>query len=299
MTTHSPSDETHPDKDPNDIDMSAVSATSHCQNCGVRLVGPWCHTCGQKTMPDFRLWLVMLSDSMSDYFALDGKLARTFVSLLIRPGELSNAYLKGRRVHYINPIRIYIVLSLLYFLGLSIQNTFVEQEVGKQEPEEQAWLSEVRLPVLSESQNASVLEYVVQQISEATENPNELMAQVYDISPLLIVLLLPLNAMFGKVLFWTARRYFVEHLIVSLHALSFFYLALILQQFIDTLPSVFEFTKTLIILWIIVYLYLLLRNVYGGRHKTLVPRYFLVLFFNGIFTTLLFGAAYAIGVLLL
>ncbi|MEM7365911.1 MAG: DUF3667 domain-containing protein [Pseudomonadota bacterium] len=296
MTDASSSDDVQAETD---VDVESVSATSHCQNCGARLAGPWCHVCGQKTMPALRLWLVMLSDSMSEFFALDGKLSRTFISLLIRPGELSQSYLQGRRVHYINPIRLYIVLSLLYFLTLSIQNAFVEQEVSKPEPEERAWLNYIKLPVLSDAQNVAVIDYINQQVDEATQNPGDLMDQVYEISPLLIVLLLPLNAMFAKVLFWTARRYFVEHLIVSLHAMSFFYLASLFQQLVDLLPSFLEFLKALTGPWIGIYLYLLLRRVYGGRHRTLIPRYLLLLFLNGIFTTLLFGTAYALGVLTL
>ena len=248
-------------------------------------------------MPALRLWLVMLSDSMSEFFAPDGKLARTFTALFIKPGELSNAYLQGRRVHYINPIRIYIVLSLVFFLALSIQNRFEEPEVTKTEPEERAWIRDIRLPLLTDSQNTAVLQYVDQQIEEAAANPGELMEQIYEISPILLLLLLPLNAVFTKILFWTSRRYFVEHLIVSLHAQSFFYFILILKLFTALLPSVLFFVSTLIDLWIVIYLYLMLKRVYGGRHVTLIPRFFLLVILNGVFTSILFAAAYAIGVL--
>ncbi len=57
---------------------------------------------------------------MSDYFGFDGKLWRTVVPLLVRPGFLTNEYLGGRRSHYVRPVRLYLTASVLLFFLISL-----------------------------------------------------------------------------------------------------------------------------------------------------------------------------------
>ena len=57
---------------------------------------------------------------MADYFGFDGKLWRTLAPLATRPGLLTNEYLRGRRNHYVRPVRLYLTASLALFFLLSI-----------------------------------------------------------------------------------------------------------------------------------------------------------------------------------
>ncbi len=43
--------------------------------------------------------------------------------LLFSPAFLTSEYLKGRHKKYISPIRIYLIISLIYFFTLSISDT--------------------------------------------------------------------------------------------------------------------------------------------------------------------------------
>ena len=50
----------------------------------------------------------------------DSRLWRTLRALLFRPGYLSQQFLAGRRARYLSPFRLYFVLSVLFFLMVSI-----------------------------------------------------------------------------------------------------------------------------------------------------------------------------------
>jgi hypothetical protein len=58
----------------------------------------------------------LVRDAFGDLFELDSRLWRTLVPLVIRPGRLTHDYLQGRRARYMPPFRMYLVLSLLFFL---------------------------------------------------------------------------------------------------------------------------------------------------------------------------------------
>lgn len=46
---------------------------------------------------------------------------RTYlISLFFNPGQLTQEYIKGRRVHYVQPIRLYLFSSILFFFLLSL-----------------------------------------------------------------------------------------------------------------------------------------------------------------------------------
>ena len=51
---------------------------------------------------------------------IDGRMFTTFKTLLCKPGLLSLEYNNGKRTKYTPPLRIYLVISILFFLVLSI-----------------------------------------------------------------------------------------------------------------------------------------------------------------------------------
>ncbi|MEJ6001415.1 DUF3667 domain-containing protein [Paucibacter soli] len=116
----------------------AVPATSllHCLNCGAAVLGPFCAQCGQETRAQVPGVLEFFGDGIGRLLALDGRLWRTLYALLLRPGELSLEYLRGRRKHYVRPARLYFWLSLLLFAVLRFTTTPVV--VGPQPGEEKS-----------------------------------------------------------------------------------------------------------------------------------------------------------------
>ena len=87
-----------------------------CLNCGAHLRGQYCGNCGQRARSRLISLWELISDAFGDLFELDSRLWQTLVPLMIRPGRLTHDYLQGRRARYMPPFRMYLVLSLLFFL---------------------------------------------------------------------------------------------------------------------------------------------------------------------------------------
>jgi hypothetical protein len=89
---------------------------SDCLNCGSSLRGQYCGRCGQRaTSRLISLW-ELLREGFGDLLDVDSRLWRTMTPLLIRPGQLTRDYLMGRRARYMPPFRMYLVLSVIFFV---------------------------------------------------------------------------------------------------------------------------------------------------------------------------------------
>jgi hypothetical protein len=90
----------------------------NCLNCGADLIGRYCHVCGQENLePKETVWH-LISHFFNDITHFDGKFFATVKYLLRKPGFLSTEYIKGRRMSYLNPIRMYVFTSAFFFIVL-------------------------------------------------------------------------------------------------------------------------------------------------------------------------------------
>ncbi len=96
----------------------AVQLPDHpdCLNCGTPLNGQYCGQCGQRASSRLISLWELLSDAFGDLLELDSRLWRTVIPLLARPGKLTRDYLEGRRARYMPPFRMYLVLSVVFFV---------------------------------------------------------------------------------------------------------------------------------------------------------------------------------------
>lgn len=89
---------------------------TNCLNCGTELRGQYCGACGQRAVNRLISLWELLQDAFGDLFEIDSRLWRTLIPLLIRPGRLTLDYLEGRRARYMPPFRMYLVLSVIFFV---------------------------------------------------------------------------------------------------------------------------------------------------------------------------------------
>src|ERR1700744_2185987 len=89
-----------------------------CLNCGTILEGHYCHNCGQENLQIKEGFGHMMNHAISDYFHFDHQFFHTLKPLLFKPGFLTNEYMAGRRAQYLHPVKMYIFISLVYFLLL-------------------------------------------------------------------------------------------------------------------------------------------------------------------------------------
>jgi len=109
---------------------------------------------------------------------------------------------------------------------------------------------------------------------QINENPNLIVDKVFDILPATMFILLPVVALIFKFWYLFAKRYYVEHLIFSLHNHSFIFTCLIVMLLLELLEVRFAATgfeagelamqwlAIGIFTWIPVYLLISLRVVY-------------------------------------
>ena len=87
-----------------------------CLNCHIAVKGRFCHRCGQENIePKESVW-DLISHFFKDITHFDGKFFNSLKFLVTKPGFLSKEYMIGRRASYINPIRMYIFTSAIFFL---------------------------------------------------------------------------------------------------------------------------------------------------------------------------------------
>ncbi len=91
-----------------------------CAECGAPVRGAFCAACGQKAEVLRQPVHHFLRDSFTEFFGIDGRVWRSFVALLFRPGRLTLAYMGGQRQRYLRPLRVYLTSTLLFFLILSL-----------------------------------------------------------------------------------------------------------------------------------------------------------------------------------
>jgi hypothetical protein len=94
-----------------------------CLNCGTILEGKFCPNCGQENLQMKESFGHMMNHAISDYFHFDDQFFSTMKPLFLKPGFLSNEYIAGRRIRYLHPVKMYIFISLVYFV-LLFQTSF-------------------------------------------------------------------------------------------------------------------------------------------------------------------------------
>ena len=93
---------------------------SDCLNCQRPLAEDdrYCPACGQSRKVLRRPWLRALRELLDELFDFDGRMLASLRLLLARPGVLPRDYNAGRRVAHTSPVRMYLLVSLAFFLVL-------------------------------------------------------------------------------------------------------------------------------------------------------------------------------------
>jgi hypothetical protein len=102
---------------------------SPCTNCSAPLIGPFCAACGQPIETHRRSVFVLLHDLVKDIASFDSRILRTARALLFNPGELPLAFREGRTQPYVPAVRLYLFVTLAFFLTLGFTHVAIVQFV--------------------------------------------------------------------------------------------------------------------------------------------------------------------------
>ncbi|KLU36044.1 hypothetical protein AB595_15155 [Massilia sp. WF1] len=303
-------------------------AATDCPNCGVNVSGNFCHACGQETVLHPPSTREFLHEFIGHYVALEGKLWKSLGLLLFRPGRLTLEYIKGRRVRYVQPLRLYLSFSLIFFavLKLSIHENGHDQiKIGQSQSAPAAQQDEDEEPArhgkqakpLNEDRpgeirkgtkevhdavgriNQGLADSLVAKLEHFGDLPGEeqkklLSTAFYGYAPYAIFFMMPLFAFYLKVLYLGSGRRYGEHLLFALHTNGFAFLTMALMLLV---PSGFGLVEWLLGLWLAFYLPTAMRRVYGGSRKLTGLRWIFLMLLHLVTVGLAIVAALAFGIL--
>lgn len=88
----------------------------HCANCRAAVTGPYCGACGQRFGHHAPSLAHFIAETFEAVTHADSRLWRTLAALLVHPGHLTREFFAGRRASYLPPVRLYLVVSVAFFL---------------------------------------------------------------------------------------------------------------------------------------------------------------------------------------
>jgi hypothetical protein len=110
----------------------------YCENCGAPMAGPFCAQCGQAAIDYRRSFRHIIVDVLDSFLNWDSKFFATIGWLIARPWHLTNQFLAGRRVRYVHPLRLYLLVSILFFFVVNYWAKSIHADPSKLSAEDRA-----------------------------------------------------------------------------------------------------------------------------------------------------------------
>jgi hypothetical protein len=240
---------------------------TNCRNCGAALNGPYCSQCGQRDIDYHQSIGTVFRDFLDSFLAFDGKVIQTLKLLLSRPGELTLRFLRGQQIRFLNPIRLYVSVSLVFFLVLHFAKPDAAVVVLKGDipPRQHESASSNQREFLDDQQFDAKM---VSKYGSLQEFGSHFEAEFVERLQWMILLCVPIYAGLLKLVYFRNPRPYLAHLVFAFHQHSAFFVCGILQTLLNALSKVphLDWVKSaigLLGLWLAVYLFLAQRRVYG------------------------------------
>ena len=307
----------------------AAPAVPRCDNCGAGVPGRYCSDCGQRREAPVHTLGHFLTVALEDISHADSRLWRTLWALLFRPGYLTHEFLAGRRARYLPPVRLYLVLSVVFFLCASVMHS--KPEVVQLSTDDNGIPKAARVVPLTDAERLATgparpgetkeqratrecgminydgpwhatLRPAMQQacLKIRADNARSLMAAFRHNLPRIMFLFLPLLAGLMMLFYWRPRHYYVEHLLLLLHNHACVFVVLPLAWGLSALvPPASGAVGLAVFVYLVWYMYRSMRTVYGqGPGLTLAKLTALSLFYF-VFGMLMFVLNFAYSALTL
>lgn len=225
-------------------ERTAARRSPQCRNCGALAPDEYCPRCGQSTNEHLPTAWEFVHEFVLHYFAAEGRFWRTLTTLVLHPGRLTLEYLRGRKTAYVVPIRLYLTLSIVFFLALrlamapSIEHVNAAFHRSLNDGQTQfsifdfGFAKAVRNPDGSLTCNFPrwfcnrIQEQVLQPPGELERRLSRMQTELFSHLSTAVFLLLPLFAFYLQLAY--SRRTYGEHFLFALHVHSLWFLVLLL-----------------------------------------------------------------------
>lgn len=273
-------------------------ASPACKNCGADAQGNFCQQCGQATHLHVPSAREFLHEFIAHYVALEGKLWKTLALLIAKPGVLTCEYIQGRRVRYLEPLRVYLTFSIIFFALFKISGVDVAR-FDEPSPALAAAVAEGRAKetVLGPAMGANAAEYekALATLDKKASNVHPVLRErvarflslspvaqkaalkqaFYSYTPYAIFAMMPLFALYLKILYLGSGRRYGEHFLFALHVNAFAFLMLSVMILV---PESWKFVTFALLLWLVCYLPIAMRRVYESGWFGTVVRWIVLIF---------------------
>jgi len=225
-----------------------------CLNCGCQVERNYCPNCGQHIASYSKGLWQLIQEFLEEFIRFDSKLLRTVVPLVTKPGFLTLEWANGKRMRYITPLKLYVTVSALCFLVLSLRpEAKIIQAPGS--------IADLRLSADNPALRPLIRNGLWQ---PSMTDPKVLREHMLMHLPTASLLLIPITALIFSLLYMRGKRYYVEHLVFVLHYDCFCYLSFGFAALISG-----EIPRLTAFLWSVGYLLFAMKRTYGqGWLKT-------------------------------
>ena len=242
-----------------------------CLNCGAALSGRFCAHCGQPADVHLPSTSELIHEALEGMTHSDSRLWRTLKLLWFKPGKLTQEFVAGRRATYLPPIRLYLVLSVIFFLVASLSHSHGSV----------AELKDGHIEVVTSEGSCNDIQFELfgsrvwqQRLRHGCEaavrdSGTGLTHVAAATMPKAMFVFLPLLAFLHKLMYWRPRYRYAEHLLFFLHVHAFFFSLMTLVVLCAIAGSTWPGSKVWsfapLLLWgLPLYTFAAMRRVFGG-----------------------------------
>lgn len=256
---------------------------TNCLNCDAQVTGKFCSNCGQENIETRENFFHLAFHTVGDFFHFDSKFFRSFIPLLTKPGFLTLAHWEGKRTNYLHPLRLFFFVTIVMVIIANAYYKKYEKEI-KQER-----IVRTATPDPASSEDRVKQERQGKKIVAAVNKTFDYAATYLKY---ISFLLLPFYALAFKLLYFRHKKFYIDHLVYTLHLQSFVYIVVSLVLLIPLwiTPSARDWFMGVVFVSMILYVLFSLRKIYQQSwFKTILKT--ALAFFYILFGTILFLSA--------
>jgi len=248
-----------------------------CKNCDNDLKNIYCSVCGQKS-GEFLTIKEIVKDFFDNILSLDSKAFITLKLLILKPGLLTLEYWNGKKAKYLEPFRLYLLLSVLYFLLTPMikDGHYISSKEISMEEKSRALIritenAEDRVDGIiwidftkEEIESSKLIKYFHTGILIAEKRDMTAEGILYSSLPSSMFILMPFMAViFLQLLYRKKNLFYSKHLITVIHLHSFAYLIFTLSNIsIVFFQDIWSYIGLISNCAFLIYIFMMMKKIY-------------------------------------
>jgi hypothetical protein len=192
-----------------------------CPTCREERATRFCGSCGEKCLEHHDLTIAgLVGHALESLTHVDGRVVRSVRDLIVRPGALTAAYMRGQRRPYFAPFQMFLVANVLFFvlqsaLGFQVLSNDLGSHIGTWKGSRQHY-SAIARPIAE--RRLAATGRTIEQYTDVFNHAVRVNAKG------LVAVMVPLVGLVLLASFPRARYPVTTAIVLALHFLAFFLL---------------------------------------------------------------------------